>query len=483
MPSIKRNFAHNFIFLLSNILFPLISFSYASRILGPEAYGKIQFVLVFAQYFVLVAAMGIPIFGVREIAKVRHDKNLLSNKVSELLIINIISSALLMIVYIIVIISIGWFKEDFQLYLLGGLIVLTGFSTLDWFYNGVEQFHFLSIRSIVIKSLSLIALFLFVKTKGDFILYFIVVLFSILANNFWNLVKLRGHLTFKLANLNFRSHLPVLLTLLGTTLSISIYTVIDTLLLGFLADNTSVGYYTAALKISKIAIPIVTVLGVVLIPKITQSIANNDIPTLNKLANYSFSFICLIGIPIAAGLFLFASEFIISISGTEFSSAILTMKITAPIALLVGFGHLFGFQLLIPAGLEKKYLIATICGMVISIILNLILINGLKDKGTAIATLSGELVVSFIAFYYVYKKMNLSINWWAALQALIACIIFIPLAYLLRQYINDAIIRLIIAIPISAILYFFTQAFIFKNPLIKEGLVMIQNKLGVNSRL
>lgn len=171
MASIKKNFFHNTLFLLSNLLFPLISFSYASRILGPEAYGKVQFVLVFAQYFVLVAAMGIPIFGVREIAKLRHDKNLLTNKVSELLIINIISSVFLMVVYIIIILSFGWFQEDFQLYLLGGLIVLTGFSTLDWFYNGVEQFHFLSIRSIVIKSISLIALFLFVKTKDDFILY------------------------------------------------------------------------------------------------------------------------------------------------------------------------------------------------------------------------------------------------------------------------------------------------------------------------
>lgn len=457
-------------------MFPLISFSYASRILGPEAYGKVQFVLVFAQYFVLVAAMGIPIFGVREIAKLRHDKNLLTNKVSELLIINIISSVFLMVVYIIIILSFGWFQEDFQLYLLGGLIVLTGFSTLDWFYNGVEQFHFLSIRSIVIKSISLIALFLFVKTKDDFILYFIVVLFSILANNFWNLIKLRGHLTFRLANLNFRSHLPVLLTLLGTTLSISIYTVVDTLLLGFLADNTSVGYYSAAVKINKIAIPIVIVLGTVLIPRITQCLANKDTQQLNSLINKSFSFICLIGIPIAFGLFLFAQEFIISISGIDFSSATLTMKITAPLALLIGLGHLFGFQLLIPANLERKYLVATICGMAISIILNILLITSLKDKGTAIATISGEFVVSLISYYYVYSKMKISINWSVALKSIIACLIFIPIAYFLRLNFDDTLVRLIIAIPLTSILYFLIQFFIFKNSLIKEGIVVLQNQ-------
>lgn len=448
--------------------------------MGPEAYGKIQFVLVFAQYFVLVAAMGIPIFGVREIAKLRHDKKLLSKSLSELLIINIVSSVLLLTVYLIIIFSFGWFQNDLQLYLLGGLIVLTGFSTLDWFYNGVEQFHFLSIRSITIKSLALAGLFIFVKSKEDLITYFLIVLFSILANNLWNLLKVRGLLNFKLKELNFKSHIPVLFTFLATTLSISIYTVVDTLLLGFLADNTSVGYYSAAVKINKIAIPIVTVLGVVLIPRITQSIANKDTKSLNSLINNSFSFICLIGIPIAFGLFLFAQEFIISISGIEFSSAILAMKITAPLALLIGFGHLFGFQLLIPAGLEKKYLIATICGMTISIILNLLLINSLKDKGTAIATLSGEFVVSFIAFYYVYKEMKISINWFSALRAITASIVFIPLTYFLRIYIDDTVLRLLIAIPSAALFYFLIQFYVFRNPLIKEGLVMIRNQRFFN---
>lgn len=476
MPSIKKNLFHNTLFLLSNLLFPLISFSYASRILGPEAYGKIQFILVFAQYFVLVAAMGIPIFGVREIAKLRHNKKLLSKALSELLIINSISSVVITLIYLIIILNVPWFQTDLQLYLLGGLIVISGFSTLDWYYNGVEQFQFLSIRSVVIKSLSLIGLFLFVKTKEDLILYFFVVLFSILANNLWNLLGIRKLLHFRFKELSFKHHIPTLLTLLGTTISISIYTVVDTLLLGFLADNTAVGYYSAAVKINKIAIPIVTVLGTVLIPRITQSIANNDTKQLNTLINQSFSFICLIGIPITVGLLIFAKEFIVSISGIEFSQATLTMKITAPLAFLVGLGHLFGFQLLIPAGLERKYLLATVVGMTISILLNILLINSLKDKGTAIATVCGELAVSVIAIYFVYKNMKIHINWTIALKAVFSCGIFIPLAWFLRVYFSDTIIRLLIAITVSAVFYFLIQNFVFRNPLIREGILILHKQ-------
>ena len=149
--SIKKNFIHNILYILSNILFPIISFSYTTRILGPEGLGKVQFVITFAQYFVLVAALGIPIYGIREVAKARGDKNKLSKLFSELLVINILSSIVLLVIYFIVVFSVGWFHNDITFYILGGVIVLSGFSVIDWFFIGMEQFHFLSIRSIIIK--------------------------------------------------------------------------------------------------------------------------------------------------------------------------------------------------------------------------------------------------------------------------------------------------------------------------------------------
>lgn len=468
MPSIKNNFFHNLLFLLSNILFPLVSFSYAARILGPEGYGKIQFVMVFAQYFVLVAALGIPIFGIREIAKARNDQQQLNKLFSELLFISVSTTLLVLGIYLGIIFSFNWFQDDLTYYILGGLLVFAGFSSIDWYYNGVEQFRFLSIRSITIKAIALLALFLFVQTKNDLINYFLIVIFSTVGNNVWNLLKIRKRISFRFDELNFKKHIPVLLTLFGTTISISIYTVVDTLLLGFLADDVSVGFYTAAVKINKMTIPLVLALGTVLIPRIAQSIANNDKNLLQSLTDKSFSFICLIGIPMSFGLFVFAPEFVLVLSGDEYSNAILTMQITAPLVILIGFGHLFGFQLLIPAGLEKKYLYATLAGMTISVVLNLLLISSFKDKGTAIATVAGEILVSFISFYYVNKIMKLNIQWSLALKSMIASSIFLPIAYLLRAYPMDIIIRLLLAITGSSFFYFMIQIYIFREKQLKE---------------
>ena len=474
--SIKRNLFHNSLLLLSNLLFPFISFSYASRILGPEAFGKIQFILVFAQYFVLLAVIGIPHYGVREIAKIRHDQARISKTVSELLFLNVISSLLLLFVYLGVLFLVPWFHDDLQLYLLGGLIVISAFSNLDWYYKGMEQFRFLSMRSISIKAISLLALFIFVKTKEDLLLYFGVVIFSILANHLWNLWGIRKVISWRVKNLEIKRHLPALLTLLGTSVSISIYSVIDTLLLGFLANDTAVGLYTAALKINKITIPVLIALGTVLIPRITQSLESRDKTQVNKLINQSFAFTCLLGVPISFGLFLFAKEFIISISGPEFVNAVLTMKISAPLALIIGVAHIFGFQLLIPAGHERKYLWATLAGTGVSIALNLLLISSFEDKGAAVATLSSEIVVTGIAGYFAYRFLKLEIDWGLLFKALLSCLLFIPIAYGVRTISDNAIICLLIAVPLSALVYFSIQGWIFKNPLIDEAFVFARTK-------
>lgn len=475
--SIKKNFLHNILFILSNILFPIVSFSYTSRILGPEGIGKVQFIITFAQYFVMVAALGIPAYGIREVAKARGDKSRLSKLFSELLVINILSSIVLLIIYIVIIFSVKWFNSDITFYFLSGVIVLSGFSVIDWFFIGMEQFHFISIRSIIIKGVSIVALLLFVKTPTDLLVYFLITLFSLIGNNLWNLANLKGQIILQFNNLELRKHLPVLLTLFSTSIAISIYTMVDTLFLGFLTDDRAVGFYTAAIKIIKIAIPLGTSLGIVLIPRITQSIVSKDTILLQKLTDQSFSFVCLLAIPVSLGLFLFAPEIITIFSGTKFLEAIPTMQIATPLVFLIGLGSVFGPQLLIPNGNEKEYLFATIFGMVTSVILYVSLITLFRDKGAAIATVMGELVVSLTAYYFVYQKLHLNFNWTLVLKAAIASLVFIPVALFLRILIPENTIRLLIAIMSCAAIYFSIQLYIFKESQLHGIYLFLLNKL------
>jgi len=474
--SIKKNFLHNILYILSNILFPIISFSYTSRILGPEGLGKVQFVITFAQYFVLVAALGIPIYGIREVAKARGDKNRLSKLFSELLAINIISSAVLLVIYFVVVFSVGWFHRDITFYILGGVIVLTGFSIIDWFFVGMEQFHFLSIRSIIIKGAAVVALFLFIKTPKDLLIYFLITIFSIIGNNLWNLTNLKGLVKIQFKQLALRKHIPVLFTLFSTTVVVSIYTMVDTLFLGFMTDDRAVGFYTAAVKITKIAIPLVASLGTVLIPRITQSIVAKDDDLLQKLSNQSFSFICLFAIPISFGLFFYAPEILIVFSGSKYLEAIPTMQIAAPLVLLIGLGSIFGPQLLIPGGNEKKYFLATIFGMVTSVVLNLCLIRIFRDKGAAIATVMAEVIVTCVAYYFVYKKMKLRFDWGLGVKAFLACLVFVPIGILVRGYIAYIPLRFGVAVVCCASVYFLIQLFVFRESQIRGIYVSVFKK-------
>jgi O-antigen/teichoic acid export membrane protein len=474
--SIKKNFLHNILYILSNILFPIVSFSYSSRIIGPEGIGKVQFVITFAQYFVMVAALGIPVYGILEVAKARGDQDRLNKLFSELLFINILTSLFLLLIYITIISVVGWFHGDSVFYILGGILVLFGFSTLDWFYVGTEQFQFLSIRSIIIKVLALIALFLFVKNSNDLIVFFLITVFSILGNNIWNLINLKGQVILRFKQLSLRKHLPVLITLFSTSIAISIYTLVDTLLLGFLADDRAVGFYTAAIKITKLAIPLVASMGTVLIPRITQSIDTNNNQVTQSLTDKSFSFICLLGVPISFGLFIYSPEILMVFSGNQFMDATLTMQIASPLVFLIGLGSIFGSQLLIPSGNEKGYLVATIFGLVISLILNLTLIGAFRDKGTAFATVCSEFVVSSISFLYVKRKMDLRFNWGLALKAGLACLLFMPVAFVVRGIWVSEFVRLGVEVIVCAVGYFLVQGFVFKEVLVRGVVLEILKK-------
>jgi O-antigen/teichoic acid export membrane protein len=479
LKSTKHNFIYSIVLTISNLLFPLLSFPYVSRVIGPEGIGKVQFLVTFSQYFVLVAALGIPIYGIREVAKLSGDKKKISKLFSELFFINLITSIILTTSYIVIVFSIDRFSEEKDLYLISGLLIVLGFTSIDWLYNGLEEFKFITIRSVLIKLISLAGLYVFVISKEDVLNYLILTIFSTVGNNIWNILSLRNKVAIQFSDINLKKHLPILLTLFSTSIATSIYTVMDTIILGLLTNNTTVGFYTAAIKLNKIAIPLVVSLGVVLFPKISRSISENNFVETQNLVNKSFHFVCLIGVPISVGLFIFAPEILFFFSGSEFIPATVTMQIASPIVFFIGLGHVFGLQILIPSHKEKYYLLATILGMFISLGCNFLFIVMFQDKGAAIATLIGELAVSYLSYYFVVKKLKYQFYWMNLVKATISSLTFIPIAYFARLvFIGMSFIELSVMLIMSVIIYFIFQLFLFKDSILIEILGVINNKIN-----
>lgn len=463
MLDFKKNFIYNILLTLTNILFPIVTFPYVSRILGPQGIGTIQFVVSFAQYFALFAGLGIPIYGVREIAKYKNDKQLLSKTFSELIIIHFLTSLILSMIYLVIIFSFDHFAADRKLYLFSTSLILFGFSSIDWLYSGLEGFKLISLRSVAVKIISVISVFLFIKSSADHVIFLYISIFSVLANNIFNLLFLPGKASLKISGSNFKKHVKPLLYIFSTTVATSMYTVLDNVLLGLLSSEKAVGYYTAAVKLTKISLPFITSTGAVTLPALAEGFHGKDesiYPTLQKI----FDFIIFFSVPISVGSFLMAYDFIIAFSGTDFLPALIPMQIMSVLPVLIGLGFFYGFQVLVPASKDKELLYSVLIGMVLGVSVNIVLVPLFGASGGALANVLTELIVTSAYIYFVRKNELFKPKLNVLYQTLLSSIVFVPVYFISKNFEMGSIVRLAFVVPLCGLLYALFQGFLFKNP-------------------
>ena len=458
-----KNFLYTVLLSLVNLLFPLLSFPYASHILGPEGIGSVQMAVSLGQYFALFAALGIPIYGITEIARHRDNPEQLARSFSELSVIFFAASLLLSIVYLVIISTVPFFHQHYRLFLLAGTLVLLSFSYTDWFFSGIEAFKSITLRSVIIKVLALLLLVLFVRSKGDREEYLLVVIFSILGNQLVSLLMCFQKTHFIRKGLQLRRHFKPLLYLFSTTLAASIYTMLDTVLLGFFSDDQSVGLYAAAIKLVKLTIPVVTAMGVILIPLITREFHLNNTAGIKKWLDQSFRFLLFFSIPVCVGLTLLAPECILLFSGQQFSAAIPVMRIVAWLPLLIGLGHFYCFQILLPAGKTQHIFYSVLTGALTCLFLNWLLVPSLKPIGAAIANIATEAVVTLCYVYYMRRFFTPDSPWKFGWHSLVGTLPFFPILLLFRSWELPVILMVPLVIITCALAFFAVQWWVFRN--------------------
>ncbi|MHB8206508.1 flippase [Mucilaginibacter sp.] len=477
MKNIKKNYTYNIILTLTNILFPIITFPYVSRLIGPVGVGKIQFIVSLSQYFALFAGLGIPIYGTREIAKYKNDKEKLSKSFSELIAIYLIVSIGVSVVYLLIILNVSFFAADKNLYLLSLTLVLFGFSSIDWLYSGLEEFKIISLRSVFIKIISVVAVFIFIKTAADYKNFLYISIFSILGNNIINLLFVKKRVNFILKALDLKKHLKPLLYIFSTTVATSMYTVLDTVLLGFLSSTKAIGFYTAAVKLTKISLPFIISIGTVTIPAISKSFYDNNDSQLKSLLQKSFNFIVFFSVPISMGTFLMAKEFIIIFSGKGFLDAVVPMQILSFLPILIGLGFFYGFQVLVPASKDKELFKSVMIGMAAGLILNFLLVPKLNATGEALANVLTELIVTICYFAFVKRHNLIVIESRIFIQSIISSLFFIPVCIGIRLLNFDILTELIITIIVCGFVYGLVQLKIFKNSMSLQLIESIKQRI------
>lgn len=469
-----KNYLYNLTISIVNIIFPIITFRYAASILGPEGIGEVQFAITFAEYFSLIAALGIPVYGISATAKSNSSPKARSQVFSELISLHAIAGIILSIIYFAIILSVPYFADNQSLYALAGMLILLGFSSVDWFYFGIEKFKIIALRSILIKLISVVFLFAFVKDSADIFNYLAVLLFTILGNNFLSLVLIKRHTSLSFRGMGIKKHLKPVIFILGSNIAINMYALWDILILKFLTTSYAVGLYFAAIKLVKFAIPVIISLGASLIPKISQRIRDKDEDGTQGLLDKSFHFLILISVPVSVGIYLLAPEFVFVLSGNKFEESVPVLRLLSVLPLLIGFGHFFSLQTLVPAGHNKLLLKATFSAALCSIVLNFALIPYFGILGAGIANICAELLVTSLLFYYVSKYMNIKLAWNLVPKAIVASVIFVPVVYFIRSYLDSAYLVLIVAVLSCFILYITLQLLVFKDRFIKN-LILTRN--------
>ena len=388
------------------MLFPLITFPYVCRVIEADGIGQINFFQSIISYISLFTCLGIPMYAIREIARDRSDVVQMNQTAMEILLLH---SMLTLVGYAIVAIlclTVPQIQVNIPLFLILSLTIFFTAIGCEWFYKGIEDFKYITIRGLIIKTVSVVLLFIFVKSKTDLLYYGCYTVFGVLGGNIFNFFRLRKYIhreNIIFSELHIKRHVKPVLKVFSFSVVTSIYLQLNTVLLGFLKNALAVGYFAAATKVMQMLLMMSSCLGSVMMPRASHLIAENKEDEFNRLIQKSYDFTLAIALPMTIGLIFCAPSLITALCGVKFEHSILPSQIIAPIILMVAISNVFGIQVLFPKG---KINIVTFCcgiGAVADLILNLCLIPFFSYIGTSIAYLGAE-VATTVSMYFIGRK-------------------------------------------------------------------------------
>lgn len=412
--SLTINFILNSFIAFFSMLFPILSFPYVSRILHPEYVGRVSFAESLVTYFLLFSQMGIPTYGTREIAKVRSDRNKLIKLTSQLFLINFSMAICSYIAMILASCMVPRLHEDQLLYLIMGLSLFMNAMSMDWLYKGLEEYGVLAKRSFGLKLLSLLLIFLLIHKQEDYLMYGFLYMLAAYGAGILNFRAayrdlLKGNIRFDKVKADikgaFHRHISHIAVFFAMTCATTIYTHLDTVMVGAMSGNTELGYYNAAVKIKTLLVAITTSLGIVLVPRITNCIMERKAEALRRYIRITFLFTASFSLLSLIFFECFTTQSILLLSGQEFMPAVPAMKVIMLTVPLIGFSNLTGLEILVPFHKEKIVLYSEVFGAAVDFVMNLMLISKYGSAGAALGTVIAELsVLSFQVIYILAKR-------------------------------------------------------------------------------
>lgn len=386
------------------LLLPILTIPYVSRVLGPTGIGINAFTNSIVQYFVLFGTLGMTMYGNREVAYQRDQPKKLSNLFWELSLLRFITTVIATMVYIAFIILSG----EYQLfYLIQGLFLVANAVDVSWFFQGLEEFRITVLRNTLVKIVSLISIFVLVRTRDDLWLYVLILSGSQVLGNLTLLPYLKRYITWPhWSGLTLKRHFRPTIEMFVPQIATQVYLQLNKTMLGALIGVQASGFYDNSDKIVKIILAVVTATGTVLLPHSAHSYSQGRYDIIETSLDRSMHFILLLAFPLATGLAGVAPLFAHVFFGKGFSPVADLLIIESIVIVLVGISNAVGVQYLLPTDQLKTFTTSVIFGALVNIVLNLPLILLFQSDGAMVATVLSELLVTVYQLIKVRQQID-----------------------------------------------------------------------------
>lgn len=473
--SLKLNFIFYCIKSAMALVFPLVSFPYASRILDVENIGKVQYCTSVTSYLTLIAGLGISSYAIRESAKIKQDRSRFSQLILEIFSINIISTC---IAYLLLFtgITLHLFDGYIPVILTCSLATLCNTLSVEWIYQSQEEYVYISIRTIITQLLAIIFLFVFVRNTSDTIAYSLVLVFAsggyCLVNFFGALKYIDFHQKYTLRP---QKHIKNILIMFSTTIASSIYLNLDVLMIRFFTDNYHVGLYSAATNISIALRGILNSVSAVLMPRLSYYRSQEKQDEYNFLLQKGLHFSIMLALPCAVGVTSLSAEIILLINGSKYLGATTACCILAFNMIFSVLDNVIYTQILIPNGAEGEGCKGTFLGAISNFIFNAIAIPLYGIEGAAIASLLAEFVVFLYFLTSIHKSFNMKYLFAESYKPIFASLSIFITVFCIKHIISNYILQIFVSIIFAATIYFLILI-IMKYTLITDELETIKHK-------
>lgn len=475
--SIKKNSIYNVIKALSSIIIPLIIFPYVSRVLLPDYIGKVNWSKTFVNYFELIASLGISTYAIRSCSRKKDNKDDLSQIASEIFSINILSTILAYAILIICLLVFRKTDEYRTLIVIYSTTILFTTLGMDYLNSAMEDYRYITIRTLFFQLLSLALTLIFVRNKDDYITYMIINVISSSGANAMNIFYRRKYCKVKFTlKIPWKTHLIPIITLFSMILSQVIFNNTDITMLGIMKNDYEVGIYSTALKIVNIVAALVQSLMAVILPRLSLYFSRSDYGEINKLLKKLLVFNIGIGLPCVVGIEMLAPDIINLIGGAEYTSAVPVMRILIlSFAFSLVGGSFLGNAVLIPSGRENYYMKVCWITAICNVGLNYLLIPRFGANGAAFATAFNGLIILVLLLFNVDKQIKINRAFDAFKGPLIGCV-GIVISCLVFSEIDQFILRLVLSI-VTSVLVYILALLMTKNGLATEVLSFVKNML------